>query len=189
MRRAAWSPTRRAFLFCRRAVAGVEFAIIAPALIVMLCASFDAANAEAIYVKLRAATSALSTMTIHSTTLQTSDVAELLGVAGLILAPYSSAPLNETISQIAIDASGNATVQWSAGAAPLSVGSAISLPAAFDTPNSYTIFVQGNYLFTPMFSFFAPGGITLTDTLYATPSALQCINFPSQGVTGCNALQ
>lgn len=162
---------RRANLFCRftastHGVSGIEFAMILPILLTLLLGFYDAGTAVAIYTKTRFATSTLAQLTNQYTTIHDSDLTQILGATSVVLSPYSSSPVVASISQIAISATGHATVSWSNTLTP---GSSFALPAALAIPSSYLIYSQVSYTFTPSFSFFASGPITLSDNLYVSP--------------------
>jgi hypothetical protein len=83
-----------------------------------------------------------------------------------VLAPYPTAPAIGSVSQIAISSQGVATVSWSNTLTP---GSPFALPAALIVPNSYLIYSQVQYTFTPSFSFFITAPITMSDSLFVSP--------------------
>lgn len=161
------TPIFRRFVSSVSAVSGIEFAIILPLLLTLLLGFYDAGTAVAIYTKTRFATATLAQLTNQYTTIHDTDMTQILGATSTVLAPYSSTPVVSSVSQIAINGSGTATVSWSN---TLSPGSNFpSLPAALAIPNSYLIYAQVSYTFTPSFSYFVSGPITLSDSLYVSP--------------------
>jgi Flp pilus assembly protein TadG len=177
----------RRFAVSTRAVAAIEFAMVLPVLAILFLASFDGGRAIAIYMKVRAATYALDTVTNQYSSIQSTDMTSIMQATSLIMAPYSSAPIVVTISQIAISGTGNATVAWSysLNGTARSQGSAISVPTAFDNDNSYLVFAEVSYTFTPIFGFFTPGTITFSDNLYVTPRSSNCIAYVPETGTSC----
>jgi Flp pilus assembly protein TadG len=137
-----------------------------PLLLALLLGFYDAGTAVAIYTKTRFATSTLAQLTNQYTTIHDSDLSLILGASATVLAPYSSTPAVSSITQIAISSTGVATVSWSN---TLTVGSTFPLPAALAIPSSYLIYAQVSYTYTPSFSYFISGHITLTDNLYVSP--------------------
>jgi len=177
-------PYRR-FIASTRAVAAVEFAIILPVLMVMFLGTFDAGRAITIYLKVRTATYTLAAVTNQYTTIQSSDMQAILGATSVILTPYSSSPVVVTVSQIKISNNGSATVNWSASlnGTARSQGSSVSVPTALASPNSYLIFAEVSYTYTPMFGYFTKAPITLSDNLYVTPRTSLCVLYPPQNIT------
>ncbi len=171
-------------------VAAIEFAMIMPVLAVMFLASFDGGRAIAAYMKVRATTFALAGIANQYSTIQSTDMTSIVGAASLVLAPYPSTLSNPaiTISQIAIDGTGKATISWSysQGGTARAQGSSITLPAtALDANSTYLILAEASYTFTPLFGYFTAGTLTFSDNLYVTPRVSNCINYPPQSVTGC----
>jgi Flp pilus assembly protein TadG len=178
----------RHFVKSTRAVAAIEFAMILPVLMVIFLGSFDAGRAIAIYMKVRSATYALASITNQYSTIQASDMTSITGATSVVLAPYSSSPVVVTISQITISSKGVATVAWSysRGGTARAQGSSITIPSTLDVDNTYLIFAEVSYQFTPMFGYFALGGIAFSDNLYVTPRNSTCIIYvPEQTSTAC----
>jgi Flp pilus assembly protein TadG len=178
----------RRFIASTRGLAAVEFAMILPVLVTMFLASFDGGRALAVYMKVRAATYALASITNQYTTIQSTDMTSIVGATSVVLAPYSSSPIVVTISQITISSKGVATVSWSysLNGTARTQGSSITLPTALDTDSTYLIFAEVKYIYTPMFGYFGSGAITLSDNLYVTPRSSNCINYPPENVTSCS---
>jgi Flp pilus assembly protein TadG len=162
--------TYRRFLASRRGVAGIEFGMILPILVLMLLAFYDAGTALAIYTKTSFATATLAQITnqYNSTSdpIHDTDMSQIMGATAAVLAPYSSTPSTSNVSQIRINSSGTATVSWSTNLVP---GSTFPLPAALAVPNSYLIYATVSYTFTPTFAYFVSGPITLSDAIYVSP--------------------
>jgi Flp pilus assembly protein TadG len=154
------------FMRSRRAVAGIEFSVILPVLLVLLLAFYDAGNAITIYTKTRFATATLAELTNQYSTIHDLDMIQITCATTAVLAPFPSAPSSSSVSQIAISAQGVATVSWSTSLAP---GSLFTLPAALIVPNSYLIYSQVSYVFTPTFGFFISGPIVMSDSLFVSP--------------------
>jgi Flp pilus assembly protein TadG len=178
----------RRFGTSSQGLAAIEFAMILPVLVVLLLASFDGGRAIATYMKVRASTYALAAITNQYSTLQTTDLASITGATSTIMAPYSSSPLVATVSQIWIDSKSNPTVSWSysLNGTALTAGNPITLPStALTTANSFLIYAQVSYTYTPLFGFFGTGGISLADSLYMTPRISTCVLYPSGSVSSC----
>jgi hypothetical protein len=78
-----------------------------------------------------------------------------------------------------------AKIEWSAtqGGTARTVNSTVTVPTALQVNNSYLIFAEVSYVYTPLFRFFGSGGITLSDNLYATPRSVSCIVYVPQSST------
>jgi Flp pilus assembly protein TadG len=162
--------TYRRFIGSTCGIAGIEFGFILPILVLLLLAFYDAGMALSIYTKTRFATATLAQITNQynntSTPIHDADMTAILGATGAVLAPFSGTPSTSNVSQIAISASGAATVSWSTN---LTAGSSFPLPTALAIPSSYLIYATVSYTFTPTFSYFLSGPITLSDSIYVSP--------------------
>jgi Flp pilus assembly protein TadG len=188
----------RRFIASTRGVAAIEFAMILPVLLIGLLATFDAANAIAVYMKVRSATYILAAITNQysiSTPIQSTDMTSITGATSAVLSPYSNTPTVVVISQLAIAAGGQstATVDWSAtlNGTALVKGNSVTLPSTIATSTNtcstypcYLIYAQVSYKYTPMFGYFAQGGITLSDSVFVAPRSSVCIPYvPVTGTT------
>jgi Flp pilus assembly protein TadG len=182
----------RRFLASTHGVAAIEFAMIAPMLVLLLLASFDGGRAIALYIKVRSAAFTLAAITNQYTTgnngIQSTDMTAITGSTSAVLAPFSSGPAIVKISQIKATSAANAIVSWSysLGGTAYAQGSAwTKLPSQFTTTNvcnsypCYFIYAEVSYKFTPSFGSFVTGPITLSDNLYATPRSSVCVQYLS----------
>lgn len=190
---AAGANILRRFAASRRGVAAIEFGMVLPVLLLLFLASFDAGTAINIYMKVRSATYTLDAITNQYTTVQTSDMQQIVGATAVVLSPYSSSPVVVTISQIKVSSASKANISWSysLNGTALAQGTSVTLPTQLSTTNScgsypcYLILGQVSYTYTPSFGYFIKNAITLSDSLYATPRSSSCILFASQNVTTC----
>ncbi|MGO9359949.1 MAG: TadE/TadG family type IV pilus assembly protein [Xanthobacteraceae bacterium] len=168
----------RRFAESTRGVAAVEFAMVLPVLAVMFLASFDGGRGIAVYMKVRAATYTVDAITNQYQTIHDTDMQAILGATAAVLAPYPSGTTAVTVTQIAIDASGNATVSWSdtQGGTAHTKGAPISVPSTLIVKSSYLIFGEVSYKYTPMFGYFGNGSaVNLSDNLYVMPRSVASI--------------
>jgi Flp pilus assembly protein TadG len=178
--------TCRRFAAAKQGIAAVEFALILPVLVVILLGTFDGGRAIAAYMKMRAATYTLASITNQYSTIQSVDMTAILGATSVVMAPYSSGSPGVKISQVKINNSGVATIEWSAAqsATARSVGSAISPPSAMVVNSSYLILAEVSYTYVPVFGFFGTSsGITFSDSLYVTPRSVSCVVYIPQSST------
>ena len=180
------------FLTSKRGVAAIEFAMIAPILVFLLLATFDAGRAIAIYIKVRSASFTLAAITNQYTTgnngIASADMTAIAGSTTAVFAPYSSAPAVVTISQIKETSATNAVVSWSysvGGTAYAQGASWSKLPSQFTASNAcnsypcYFIFAEVSYKYTPVFASFITGTLKLADNLYAVPRSSVCVQYLS----------
>ena len=176
----------RRFGSSTRGVAAIEFAAILPVLAVIFLATFDGGRAIATYMKVRAATYALASITNQYSTIASTDMSSILGASSVIMAPYNSTTPVVTVSQIEVTSATAATVEWSASQGGTARTVVPPLPTALETSSTYPvylIFAEVSYSYTPLFGFFGSGGITFSDNLYTTPRGVSCIVYTPSSAT------
>ena len=184
----------RRFIASTRGVVAIEFAAILPVLLIILLTTFDGGCAIAVYMKVRSATYILASVTNQYSTalpIQSANMTGIMNATTAVLAPYSNTPLTAVISELKITATKatTATVRWSAAqnGTALASGATVNLPTGISASTNtcgtypcYLILAQVSYTYTPVFGYFASGGITLSDTAYATPRSSQCVPYALQ---------
>jgi Flp pilus assembly protein TadG len=182
--------TLRRFVRGQQGIAAIEFAAIAPVLVIMFLATFDGGRAIAAYMKVRAATYALASITNQYATIQSTDMTSILGATAKVMAPFPTSGTTPTviISQIQINASSVSKYEWSAtlNGTAHTVGNTVSpaVPANMVVPSSYLILAEVSYTYVPLFGFFgSSSGITFNDNLYVTPRSVSCIVYTPQSST------
>jgi Flp pilus assembly protein TadG len=189
-----WRTTRSsatAFLADSRALAATEFAVIVPLMLVLFFGTVEFSSAIAIDRKVTLIARTLSDLTSQSSgTVADSDLQNTFTASISIITPYDDTPVKAAISQIAIDSTGIATVQWSKAAtiasganqatlmtSSRSAGDKVTsmIPASLLVPSTYLILSEVSYLYTPSVGYVLKSGITLSDSSYTRPRQVSCI--------------
>ena len=180
----AWLRARalaEAFLIDCRAIAATEFAVIVPIMLVMFFGTVEMSNGVAVYRKVTLMAHTLSDLTSQSVTVQASDLTNFFAASTGIMTPYSTTTLSQTITELWVNPSQQARVQWSSGAGALAAGTVVSIPSQLATANTYVIYSQVSYHYTPVVGYvMAKAGITLSDTSYTRPRQSHCVLFSPQ---------
>lgn len=184
-------PYRR-FIRSTRGVAAIEFAIVAPLLVLMLVETFDIGNAIAVYMKVRAATFALASIANQYSTgtsgIQTSDMTAITGSTTAILAPYSSTPTTVKITQIKMTSASHARVSWSYalnGTAYSQGSNWTRLPSQLKSTNAcnsypcYLVFAEVSYAYRPVLFSSITNSLNMSDSIYVTPRSSACVQYQS----------
>lgn len=189
-----------------RGAAIIEFAILAPVMITLMCGLGDVALA--IFARLLATSTAQSAadLATQKAQIQSSDLADIYNASYALMRPLSTGPMTLRITNVYSDGNGKAWVYWSCGHGGLApyaaksnvVTSPTNSPVANylyltnGTSNGVTyhgkdtsfIEVEANYTFTP------PTGFVLNTTqvtyavAYSLPRLSTYIGFPWDGVVG-----
>lgn len=178
---------RTAFLRDTKGLAAVEFAMIIPLMLLTFFGMNEVTTYVTISRKVTIVARTLSDLTSQATSVTDTQLGNFLLASGLIMAPYSSSPLQATISQIKIDAKTlNATVSWSYGASPHGKGSPVTVPDGLKptapTADVYLIWSEVSYLYRPLTDY-TMTDTTLRDQTYTRPRQSSCVNY--NGVAAC----
>jgi len=165
--------------FARRTdgLAAIEFAFILPVLLIMLVGAAEIGEAVSIYRKVSITTRTVADLATQYSTIHDADMTTILGASSKIVAPYPSGPLIVTVSQISIDASGNGHVSWSnsLNGTPRTAGSAVTVPSQMATVNTYLIYGEVSYTYSPTFGYNLPGSVTMNNAIFMSPRLVNSI--------------
>ena len=164
--------------------AAVEFALIVPIMLLLLFGTVEISNGVAVYRKVTLMAHTLSDLTSQSVSVQDSDLTNFFAASTGIMTPYSTTPIAQTITEIWINSSLQARVQWSSGAAAQAAGTVVTVPAKLAIANTYVIYSQVSYLYTPVVGYvMSKAGVTLSDFAYTRPRQSTCVLYDAQ--TAC----
>ena len=168
-----------------RGVAATEFAIVMPFMLVLYVGGVELGNGLAMSVKVSQTAHSVADMVSQNTQVTASQMQSILQASTAIMAPYpvkdanSASLITITISEVATDSSGKATVQWSqstssSGARPVGQVMTLSSFTATD-PNNPTnanlslILGEVSYAYTPNLGYSIAGTVMLSDSYYLFP--------------------
>lgn len=157
--------------------AAVEFAIIVPMMLVLFFGTVELSNGVAVDRKVTLVAHTLSDLTSQSTSVAASDLTNIFAASSAIMTPYPNSPVQSVISEVKVDANGNATVAWSvaSNASPLTTGQNITLPTGLAVANTYLILGQATYTYTPVVGYVMKTALTMTDQFYTRPRQSSCV--------------
>jgi Flp pilus assembly protein TadG len=162
----------RSLLKDRSGVSAVEFAIIAPVMIVLFFGFVETTVGVAIDRKLGIAAAEITQIVNAKFLEMDADLDDALAGLAVMLQPYDASTATATVSEISIDpVTGAATVAWSRGPDAPDVS---KFPAGF--PSGFYIMTEAHYLYVPWATaFFVPeSGIPLTE-IAISPTRNQCV--------------
>lgn len=176
----------------RRGVAAIEFAFVAPLLVVMFFGTVEFSAAIAIKRDVTNMARTVSDLTSQAAVVTDTDFANFFAASSGIMMPYSATPITMTVSLLYVDpSSGQVRVEWSKGynTAALTAG----VPPPVSTPsglisrdannnvlaNQYLIYSHVTYAYTNATLVALKSSITLTDDSYMRPRQTTCVFYPS----------
>ncbi|MCU6452714.1 pilus assembly protein [Sphingomonas sp. A2-49] len=159
----------------QRGAALIEFAFLLPFLALLFVGGYQISDAVFVHRKVTMTARTLADVTSQYTTVSTSDLDTILGSAQQVLSPYAMANAEMVVSQVVIDASGNATVAWSRGlnVAARAPGSSFYVPSAYRQNGATVIVADVTYRYRPTFasSYIGPLALTEQVTMYPRKSS------------------
>ena len=161
----------RRFAIERRGLAAVEFAALLPVMATLYLGSVEVTTAVAIQRKVDLTARALADLTSQFTAVTNADMTNILNSSSAIIAPYPSARLASVVSELSINAQGQATVLWSdtLNGTARSVGQVVTIPTNLAVPNTYLILGETQYTYNPTYGYVVTGTLTLSDQIYMRP--------------------
>jgi Flp pilus assembly protein TadG len=159
------------FARAERGMAAVEFAAILPFMLTAYLGGVEVGTGVALDRKVAITTRAVADLASRYTTIRNADMTGILGATAAIIQPYGAAPLVVTVSQVSVDANGNATIAWSdsLNGTARAVGSPVTLPGTLATPNSSYVWGEVKYTYTPTLGYVLTGSWNLANQIFMSP--------------------
>lgn len=132
----------RRFVDDRRGVGAIEFAIVAPLLVMAYVGAFEVSVAITVSRKVSRAASTVSDLLTQTTTTSKATLDTMKDVTKNVLAPFSQDGFTMKITGITVAADGKATVAWSRdqkAGAPYAKGSAVTLPKEMEAKDTFIV--------------------------------------------------
>jgi Flp pilus assembly protein TadG len=163
-----------------RGIAAVEFAMIVPIMLVVFFGTVEFSSGVAVDRKVTLMSRTLSDLTSQSISVADTDLSNFFAAGTAIMTPYSPTPISSTITELWVNSSLQARVQWSKGSAPLAVSSVVTIPSQLAVANTYLIYSQVSYLYVPTIGYvMAKGGVNLSDVAFTRPRQSTCVIYPT----------
>lgn len=173
----------RTFAHARDGIAAVEFALIAPVMIIMFFGAVEMSSAIDCKSRVGRATYTTADLVAQATSVSSTDVTNVFSAANSILYPYNSANAQIVFSSLVDDGKGGTQVAWSE-ATPNTTkrvqGSTVAVPPGLIVSGSGNslIMAEITYGYTSPIAYFLKGNIPLTDTFYARPRRSRTVAHP-----------
>jgi Flp pilus assembly protein TadG len=170
-----------AFRRDRRGTSAIEFAFLLPVMLTLYIAGVEISNAIAIDRKVTVTARTVTDLVTRASTISTGDMGDILAASAAVIAPYVPNNLTVTVSEIYIDNNGNAKV-WgfscSYQGTPRTIGEPVTLPSQLVVNNSYLIWGEAQYNYTPPIATVISGTLQLKDQIYMSPRLSSSIGGP-----------
>ncbi len=155
----------------QRGVSAVEFAMLLPLMVTLYLGAVEISQGVSINRKVTLTARTVADLASQVSSINNSDMTNLLNAASSVVAPFAVNQLKVTVSAVSIDANGIAKVSWSdtLNGTKRTVNSTVTLPAALSVPNSQLIWSEVSYNYVPTIGYVISGALNLTDRIYMRP--------------------
>jgi Flp pilus assembly protein TadG len=161
----------REFARARSGIAAVEFAAVLPFMLTAYLGGIEYGDGVAINRKVAVTTRSVADLASRYTTIKNADAAAILGASSAVIAPYDAGQLAVTVSEVSVDAQGNASIAWSdtLNGTARAKGSPITLPGGLATPGSFYILGEVKYSYTPTLGYVLTGTLNFSNQIFMSP--------------------
>ncbi|HYD71918.1 MAG TPA: TadE/TadG family type IV pilus assembly protein [Candidatus Binatia bacterium] len=157
------------FAKAKKGNAALEFAIIAPMMIMLLFGSVDLLDVLNANKRVQNVTSSLADVVARDTEVSDEEVAGLWAAIDVLMYPSSGDAVNIRVSSIRIESASIARVVWSEGhdMEARQAGTTVSgLPAAMMNPGTSMILAESTFAYDSPLGFLLEDGVTLQHQAY-----------------------
>jgi Flp pilus assembly protein TadG len=170
------APIRR-LIGSRKGAGAVEFALVAPVLILLYIGSAEVSVALSVNKKVARAASTVADLVTQRQSVDKAFLASMTDVVDSVMAPYGESPIKLRITGIKIDGKGKAKVDWSwdqDGKTPYARNVTAEIPDDLKIDDSYLVRAELDYdhkllLMLPGAEGFKVNALTLSKTYYFRP--------------------
>lgn len=159
----------RRFNSDKRGVSAVEFAMLLPLMVTLYIGGVEVSQAIAVDRKVTLVSRTVGDLVAQSTSVNATDMTNILNAAASVVLPFSSSLIKVTVSRVDVDGNGVAKVIWSKTKNGTAQSGTVTLPTALNTANTSLIWAQSEYVYTPAMGYVITGNLTLKDQIYMRP--------------------
>lgn len=160
----------RRLLRDRRGVSAVEFALIAPMLLVLYAGLSELCQAMIAERRAGHVASAIGDLVAQTETVSTGDLNDIFAIGKTIMNPFPQAPLKARITSITADANKTTKVDWSRGSGmgALAAGASVTVPLDLAAGDS-VVMAETSYAYTSPIKYILPNAMNFEETFYLRP--------------------
>jgi Flp pilus assembly protein TadG len=153
---------------CQRGAAAIEFALVAPILIVFHLGSVELVQAWEANRRASHIAAALADLVAQNRTVTDADLTDLLQAGPVLMQPFPAASLGERVSSISANPWANTVVDWTATRNWTQAGQP-TVPAGYLQANESVIVAEVTYSHTALFGLVLPGSFVIRKQAYLRP--------------------
>ena len=158
-------------LKARDGLAAVEFAFVAPVMIVMFFGAIELTAAVDCKTRVTSVASTAADLVAQETSVSSTDMSNVFAALNAIIYPYSSGAAKIVISSIVYSTSTTGTVAWSnaQNTTARSTGATVTVPAGLMSSGGSVILAEITYAYASPSTQVLTGSVTMTGSFYAHP--------------------
>lgn len=174
----------KAFRASDSGVSAVEFALIAPLLILLYLGSVELSFLMQVNRRVTSTAAGLGDLTARLATVTDDDMSEMFQAAGVMLEPYDVTKSRMRITSIVDSGDGVAKVDWSDayGMSPLNEGQTVTVPEGIMPSPGSVILAEVEYDYSSEIGYIIQTSKTIEDEFYLRPRRVT--NIPRTGSGG-----
>ena len=163
-----------------RGVSAIEFAMLAPVLILFYMGMTEFCQGFMAQKRMGHVSAMVADLIAQEETVTPATVDDIFDIGGLIMKPFPTATLNQRVSSVS-RASGSATVDWSRGdgMTARAVGSTMTLPADLVEDGESVIVAEVTYDYDSAADYLMPGLTRFSHTYYLRPRTVEKTTCPA----------
>ncbi|MGZ8363502.1 MAG: TadE/TadG family type IV pilus assembly protein [Caulobacteraceae bacterium] len=165
----------------RKGMSAVEFALIAPLMMLLYAGLVELCQALIAERKSSHVASAVGDLVAQAEVVSTGDLSDIFDIGRTIISPYDTAPLKLRVTSVTADITNTPKVDWSRGSGltALTKGATVALPMTLTSGES-VVMSEANYSYQSPMAYVIPKALNYKEVFYLRPrrtSAVTC--------TGC----
>ena len=151
--------------------AAVEFALLAPVMIVMYFGMAELTEAMMAQRRISHTGSTVGDLAAQASAVTPADVSDFFTVGSMIVSPFPTAPLKMRVTSITADANDVAKVDWSEASnmTPMAKGAVVTPPSNVLVANQSVIEANVSYVYNSPVNYVLTKPITFSNTYYLRP--------------------
>ena len=177
----------RGIRYNEEGVSAVEFALIAPVLILIYLGCIELSFMMRVDRRVTTTSAQLGDLTARLASVDNQDMSEMFQAARILMQPYDVNKARMRISSIQATAAGVTTVVWSDGynMSSYAPGTPITVPAGIVQPGGTVIMSEVEYVYESQFGSIISNNQTMKDRFYLRPRRVNSIpRLPTGGGPG-----
>ena len=155
----------------RRGVSAVEFAMIAPIMILFYFGMAEICQGFMAKKRVEHVASAIADLVAQTDDVTTAELNDIYTVAAQVMKPFATTSLKQRITSVTRNSSGVPKVDWSSNKSwsSLATGATVTVPANLIANGESLIMAQVEYVYSSPFDYVMPSQMTFTKTYYLRP--------------------